>query len=191
MTVSEQQISYGGSNVPNVLTLYVIELGKVLSVLDPLRHRLPGANLAKVTAGALVLRNGSAFTKMKFPPLACVFTQTIERGDAGNAYNMLVEFAMPGSRENMLAFFNENSQKQFVCLVEDGNRQAYILGNEERGLRMIMGQSVSGINAYTVNFSGKLNVPAFLMETSLSGLVLAEQFPDTDFSIDFSLDLNA
>ncbi|PWJ49592.1 hypothetical protein CLV98_1465, partial [Dyadobacter jejuensis] len=124
------------------------------------------------------------------PPLACSFSQTFERGDGGLIINSSIAFAIPASRLDIAAFFNTHYQKQWVCLLEDANRQAYILGNEERGLRMVMSQGIGSTNSHTISLSGKSTIPALILETSVQGLVLAEQFPDTDFSIDYSLDFN-
>ena len=192
MTITEQKIGgHSHSNAPGVLNLYVIDRKEVLSVLDPVRHRIPGGSVSVVPAGGLVLNRGALITKMKFPPLQCSYIQTMERTDGGLISKVVIEFQIPASRKDLIDFYNENYQKQIVCLVEDANRQAYIVGNEERGLRMQIGQSVNTINTNTVSFSGSFAVPAFLLETSPAGLVLADHFRDTDFSIDFSLDFNA
>ena len=191
MIVSEKKIQYSGSNTPGVLAVYIIDRSDVLSVLDPVRHRLPGATASTVPTGGIVLRRGTQLTRMKFPSLTCSFSQSAERSDAGNTYSMSVGFDMPGSCEDLFDFFHTNYQKQWVCIVEDANRRAYILGNEEQGLRMNMSQTVNPRNAFSVGFSAKLNVPGFLLQTSVYGFVLAEQFPDVEFGHDFSLDFNS
>lgn len=192
MTITEQKIGgYSGSNAPGVLNLYIIDRKEVLSVLDPVRHRIPGGSVSVVPAGGVVLNRGAMITKMKFPPLACSYIQTLERTDGGQISKVVIEFQIPASRKDLIDFYYDNYQKQFVCLVEDANRQAYIMGNEQRGLLMQLVQNVNAINAHSVTFSGSFANPAFLLETSTSGLVLADHFRDTDFSIDFSLDFNA
>lgn len=192
MTINEQKIGgYSGSNAPGILTLYVVDLADVLSVLDPQRHRLPGALPSRLLAGDVVVKTGAVFTKFKFPPLACGFTQVAERGDGGVTYSQSVDFAMPGSREDIMDFYNTNCNKQWLCLIEDANRKAYVLGNEERGLRMALGQSITAANMHSLSFFGKMNAPAFILETTVNGLVLADHFPDVEFGLDFSMELNA
>jgi len=192
MTITEQKIGgYTGINIPGVLSLYLIDRDDVWSVQDPYRHVIPDAAVSRIQSGAIVLKTGAVVTKMKFPPLACHFSQVADRGDGGNSFALAVDFAIPSSKEEIFDYYHQNRQKQFVCLMEDANRQGYVLGNEERGLRMNIAQSIAAANAISVTFSAKLNVPAFLMQTSVNGLVLAEQFPDTEFGIEFSLDFNA
>ncbi|MDQ6479816.1 hypothetical protein [Dyadobacter sp. LHD-138] len=192
MTITEQKIGgYSGVNAPGVLNLYVIDRKEVLSVLDPARHRIPGGAVSVVPAGGVVLNRGAMITKMKFPPLQCSYIQTMERTDGGLISKPVIEFQVPASRKDLIDFYNVHYQKQFVCLVEDANRQAYIMGNEERGLRMQLSQSVNSVNTHLITFSGSFANPSFLLETSAAGLVLADHFRDTDFSIDFSLDFNA
>jgi len=192
MTTQQQKIGgYTGANVPGVLNLYLIDTKEVLSVLDPVRHRIPGASMTTIAAGGILLSRGAMITRMKFPPLACSYIQTIERTDGGLISKVQIEFSMPASRQDILAFYMENWQKRFVGLIEDANRLAYVVGNEERGLMMQIGQTVNSINANTVSLAGNFATPAFLLEASPAGLVLADHFRDTDFGIDFSLDFNA
>ena len=192
MTITEEKIGgYTGANVPGVLNLYLIDTKEVLSVLDPMRHRIPGASATIIPAGGILINRGALISKMKFPPLSCSYIQTIERTDGGLISKVLVEFTVPASRQDVLQFYMDNWQKRFVGLIEDANRQAYIVGNEERGLMMQIGQTINAINANTVSFAGNFAVPAFILETSPAGLVLADHFRDTDFGIDFSLDFNA
>lgn len=192
MITNTQKIGgYSGSNAPGVLALYVMDRMDVLSVQDPYRHRLPGAAASRLLAGDVVVKTGAMITQFKFPPLTCSFTQVSEVGDGGEVFTMGVSFGIPGAREDVLDFYNVNSQKQWVCLMEDANRKAFVLGNEERGLKMAIGQSVTTTNGLSLSFSAKLNVPAFLLETSEAGLVLANHFPDVEFGLEFSIDFNA
>jgi hypothetical protein len=192
MTINEQKIGgYSGSNVPGILSLYVIDLADVLSVQDPQRHRLPGATPSRLLAGDIILKTGAMITKFKFPPLACGFTQVSEAGDGGITFTQSIDFAIPGSREDIMDFYNTNCNKQWLCLMEDGNRRAWVVGNEQRGLRMSLSQSITSANTHSVSFYLKTNVPAFVLETAATGLVLADHFADVEFGIEFANELNA
>lgn len=192
MTINQQTIGgYTGSNVPGVLSLYLFDRKDVLSVMDPFRHPAPGGSPSMIPAGSIIINRGALLTKMKFPPLSCSMIQTMERTDGGMVSKVVIEYMMPASRKDVSDYYITNYQKQFVALVEDANRQAYILGNEERGLMMSLVQSVNTVNAHSLTLYGNFNYPALYLETSGAGLVLADHFRDTDFSIDFSLDFNA
>lgn len=192
MTINQQTIGgYAGSNVPGVLNLYLFDRKNTLSVLDPFRHRIPGTFPSMITAGSFLLHRGTLITKMKFPPLACSYVQTLDRIDGGLISKNVVQFSVPASRRDISDFYNENFQKQFVCLLEDANRKAYVLGNEERGMMMSIAQSINTVNAHTITLLGNFNYPTLYIEISEAGLVLADHFRDTDFSIDLSLDFNA
>lgn len=192
MIVNEQKLGgYSQANSPFVLSLYLIDKSDVISVMDPFRHRLPGGHVSRIPFGGIVLKTGTMITQMKFPPLACSYSQNFNRSDGGVVSSFGINFSIPASREDVTDWYNESAEKQFVCLMEDANRQPYIIGNEERGLRTAMAQSISSVNEHAVSLSGALNVPAFLLPTLTGGIVLADLFPDTDFSYDFSLDFNA
>lgn len=192
MTINQQTIGgYTGSNVPGVLSLYLFDRKDVLSVVDPFRHPVAAALTATISAGAVVFNRGAVATKMKFPPLGCSMIQTMERTDGGMVSKCVIALNIPASRKDVMDYYAANYQKQFVALVEDANRQAYVVGNEERGLMMSLVQTVNAVNDHSLTFSGNFNYPALNLETSGAGLVLADHFRDTDFSIDFSLDFNA
>lgn len=192
MTVSEQKIGgYNQSNVPFVLSLHLVNRKDVIAVLDPVRHKLPDAVAMRVPIGGVRIRTGAKLYKFMFPPLTCGFTQESSRGDGGVQYAVGVSFPMPASRIDLSEWFNDNAESQFVALMADANGQAYIVGNEDRGLRPLLGQVIGSINDQSVTLSGNFNVPAFILPSDGAGVVLANLFPETDFSLDFSLDFNA
>lgn len=192
MTVNEQNVGgYAQSNVPFVLAVYLIDRQDVLSVLDPVRCPQPGGSLVRIPAGGIVVKTGAVVTRMKFPPLACSFSQTLSRTDGGVTSSVGINFSIPASREDVSAWYSKSQEKQFVALFEDTNRQAYLVGNEERGVRVSLAQSIASVNEHSVTLSGTFNLPAFLLPSLTGGIVLADLFPGTDFSIDFSLDFNA
>ncbi len=192
MIATENRIGgYHQSNIPFVRSVHLIKKSDVISVLDPVRFKLPGGNRTHIPFGGIRIRTGTMITRMMFPPQSCSFSQPYARSDSGLTSSPSINFPMPASRDDVLEWYLENSETQFVCLMEDNNSKAYIIGNEERGLRPAMSQSIGSVNDFSISLSGTFNLPLFVLRPIGEGVNLSVLFPDTDFSIDFSLDFNA
>lgn len=191
MTVSENKVGgYSGSNSPFVLNLYMFRKSDVVSVLDPIRFPLPDGRPFQMPVGGLRLKTGAKVHRFKFPPQTCTFEQTTTRSDSGVVYLPAIEFPMPGTRIEVEDWMYQNREQQFVAIIETPNGNSWIVGNEERGLRPAAVITVGAVNQHFFSFSAALNTPLFFL-TLGTGVNLAEIFPPTDFSIDFSLDFNA
>ncbi|TDB64390.1 hypothetical protein [Arundinibacter roseus] len=180
-------LEIGGYRTPNigwVRKLYLLDHREVVSVLDPIRHRYPNAQPGMVPVGGLATLVGAKLTRLIFPPRAC--TVAVEYRGPYNSYT--INCQLPGTSAELAHFYEMARQKQHVCLLEDSNGNGFILGNEERGLRLELSQAVTNTAMTDLRLGGIQNVPPFAL---LGGLVLADLFESTDFSVEFSLDFNA
>ena len=177
-------------NSPFVRSVYFLDRSDVIAVLDPFRYAIPGAERSYIPFGGIRIKTGAVVDKMKFPPQTCIYSQQFKRTDSGVESFCQIDFPIPASRPDALDWYTKNAQKQLVCLFEDNNGRPYIFGNEERGARPAMSQSIGTTNEYFISVSGRFNVPTLMLNPKL-GLDLSVLFPETDFSYDFSLDFNA
>ncbi|GHB63948.1 hypothetical protein GCM10007390_17260 [Persicitalea jodogahamensis] len=184
-----QEAILGGYHAPNigyVRRLFLLDRANCVSVLDPSRNPAAGATPGLLPVGGLAVALGATLYRMDFPPKSC----TMSFGYAGMITTVTIEYDLPGTNVALSNFFATGKNRQYVVLVEDNNGRCYVLGNEERGLRVGLTQAVAGVANSRFTLTARLNVPPFQL-VAPNGLVLAEVLPDSDFGIGFSLDFNA
>jgi len=155
-------------------------------VLDPVRHPYAGAVPGVLPANGIATELGATLTRMDFPPKSC--TMAVQYSGLTTVYS--IEYELPGTDVSVSHYHHTAKNRQYVCLVEDYNGRCYVLGNEERGLRLSLSQNVSAVATSLISLGGRLNVPPFQLAAA-NGLVLAEVLANSDFGIGFSLDFNA
>lgn len=187
--MTTQEAILGGYHAPNtgfVRRLFLLDHQDCISVLDPTRHPQPGAVPGMLPAHGLAAGLGATLTRMDFPPKSC--TMSANYSGLFTLYN--IDYDLPGTHVSLAAFYEAAKNRQYVCLLEDYNSRCYVIGNEERGLRLGLTQSVATLAVSRLSLGGRLNVPPFQL-VAPNGLVLAEVLADSDFGIGFSLDFNA
>jgi hypothetical protein len=187
--MTTQEAILGGYHAPNsgfVRRLFLLDREDCVSVLDPVRHRYAGAEPGMLPANGVAARLGAVLTRMDFPPKSC--TMSVSYGGMATSYT--IDYDLPGTDVSVAGFYEGAKNRQYVCLVEDYNGRCHVLGNEERGLRLSLVQSVATLASSRLSLAGRLNVPPFQMDLP-NGLVLAEVLANSDFGIGFSLDFNA
>ncbi|MPR36947.1 hypothetical protein [Salmonirosea aquatica] len=187
--MTTQEAILGGYRAPNtgfVRRLFLLDREDCVSVLDPVRHRYAGAVAGMLPANGVAARLGATLTRMDFPPKSC--TMGVNYNGMATTYS--IDYDLPGTDVSVAAFYEQGQYRQYVCLVEDYNGRCYVLGNEERGLRLGLAQGVATLASSRLSLGGRLNVPPFQL-TSANGLVLAEVLANSDFGTGFSLDFNA
>lgn len=187
--MTTQEAVLGGYHAPNigfVRRLFLLDREDCVSVLDPVRHQYASAVPGMIPANGVAVRLGATLTRMNFPPKSC----TMSANYNGMATTHTIDYDLPGTDAGVAAFYEQAKFRQYVCLVEDYNGRCYVLGNEERGLRLSLTQSVATLANSRLSLGGRLNVPPFQL-VATNGLVLADVLANSDFGIGFSLDFNA
>ena len=174
------------SNIGGILELYLLDREQVELVYDPVRYPLPEAAPMTLPGGMLLTKPGAGLIRMKFPPLQCSFGQQLVQNDNGTYADVRIEYSLPGQEAVLEEFYQLNSDREYLCLFQDANGQAYLAGNEEKGLRLAKGQGIAAVNQKSMALTGRLSVPVLFLHS----LVLSELFPDTNLSTLFSLDPN-
>ncbi|TDB69088.1 hypothetical protein [Arundinibacter roseus] len=184
-----QQANLGGYSAPNVgyiRQLFLLDIEECVSVLDPIRNQFAGSTPGIIPIGGITVILGAILHRMAFPPKGC----TMSINYAGLACSYALSYDLPGTDVSLMNFYSTAKNRQYLCLIEDNNGRCYLIGNEERGLRLSLAQSISAAANSNLSLSGQLNVPPFQLLLT-NGLVLADVFPESEFSIGFSLDFNA
>lgn len=187
--MTTQEANLGGYHAPNigfVRRLYLLDRADCVSVVDPVRDRYAGAVPGMLPTNAVATVLGATLTRMNFPPKSC----TMSANFSGRDTLYTIDYDLPGTDVSLAAFYETAKNRQFVCLVEDFNGRCYVIGNEERGLRLGLVQSVATLASSRLSLGGRLTVPPFQLAAP-NGLVLAEVLANSDFGIGFSLDFNA
>ena len=183
MSVLETKIGgYSAPNIGYVRRLYLLDREQCVAVLDPLRHRYVGASEGHVPLGGVVATEVAELISMQFAPKGCTFSL----GYTPNGSVCTVSCDLPGTPGAIQNFYQRASHRQYVCLLEDNNGRAYVLGNEERGLRLRLSQSVGSVAISQLSLAGTLNVPPFQVLAG-EGLVLAQVLGNPEIRIWFSL----
>lgn len=172
------------SNIGGILELYLLDRQLVELVYDPVRYPLPEAAPLTLPGGMLLTKPGAGLIRMKFPPLQCSFAQQAVLTDHGTFADIRIEYNLPGQQATLDDFYYRYGEREYLCLFEDANGQAFLAGNEEKGLRLTKGQSIAGVNQNSLSLTGRLAVPLLFLDS----LVLSELFPDTQLSTLYSLD---
>ena len=187
--MTTQEAVLGGYHAPNtgfVRRLFLLDREDCFSVLDPVRHQYAGAVPGMLPVNGVAAVLGAKLTRMEFPPKSC----TMSVNYSGMTASYTIDYDLPGTDVTVAAFYEQAKNRQYVCLVEDYNGRCYVLGNEERGLRLSLTQSVATLANSRLSLGARLNVPPFQL-LAANGLVLADVLANSDFGIGFSLDFNA
>jgi hypothetical protein len=178
--------SHRPSNIGGILELYLLDREQVELVYDPVRYPLPEASPMTLPGGMLMTKPEAGLIRMKFPPLQCSFGQQMVQNDSGTFADVRIEYSLPGQEAELDDFYHRYCDREYLCLFQDANGQAYLAGNEEKGLRLVKGESIAGVNQKSMALTGRLAVPVLFLHS----LVLSELFPDTNLSTLYTLDPN-
>jgi hypothetical protein len=176
----------GASNLGYVRRLWLLKQADVIEVPNPLSFFLLSGALPPLTVpiSGIALRTGAAkATEIKFPPQKCMLTASSVRTDFGSCTKVQLRTEVPKIQVILSAFLTKHAETEFVGIVEDGNGKLYIAGDEENGLRFEVEKAMAAQNGNVITFTSMLPHPVWFCE----GGSLAEQFPDAEFSYEFSL----